>query len=43
MLEINSAGKFVFQKLAVSSGILVPAVIDCECHNTDKIIYNNGK
>ena len=43
MLEITSAGKFVFQKLAVSSGILVPAVIDCECHNTDKIIYNNGK
>ena len=43
MLEITSAGKIIFQKLAIQSGILVPAFIDCECHKTEKIVYNNGK
>lgn len=43
MIEFTSAGKIILQKLAISTGILVPAVIDCPCHNTDKVIYNNGR
>ena len=43
MIEITPLGKIVFQKLALPTGTLVPAFIDCECHNTGRIVYNNGK
>ena len=42
MIELTSAGKIIFQKLAIETGILVPAVIDCRCHNTDRIVYKGG-
>lgn len=43
MLEFTPAGKIVFQRLAIPTGTLVPAFIDCNCHDTLRIVYNNGR
>ena len=43
MIGFTSAGKIILQNLAIQTGLLVPAIIDCPCHNTDKIIYKSGK